>query len=81
MLAQYLVLLGVNNSQKSKRSDKSVNSSQVNKERTSHVHMLVKNFCIVVQKYFLRQGFRLRPVLNFPSTFRLVFLKNCCYRK
>ena len=65
MLAQYLVSVGATNLLKSKtKSDKAANSSQVNKERTIHVRLLVENFCIVFQKYVLRQDFRHRLLLN-----------------
>ena len=65
MLAQYLVSLGATNLQKSKINNATaVNSSQVNKERTFHVHLLMESFCIVFQKYILRLGFRLGLVLT-----------------
>ena len=45
MLAQYLVLLGATNSQKSKsKSGMRVNSPQVNKKRTIHFHLLIESF-------------------------------------
>ena len=47
-----------------KGSAKAVDSLQVKKERTFHVHLLVDSFCIVFQKYSLRQDFRLSFVLN-----------------
>ena len=43
---------------------KAVDSSQFNKERTFHIHVLVGSFCIFFQKYMLRQGFRISLVLN-----------------
>ena len=46
------------------KSRKAVNSPQVNKEITFHAPLLVESFCIVLQKYILRQGFRLRLVLS-----------------
>ena len=53
MLAQYLALLGATNLQNSKRtSDEAANSPQADKERTSHVDLLVENLFIVFQKYF-----------------------------
>ena len=65
MLANYLVSLGANNMRKpKKRSAKAANSPQVNKERTFHDHLLMESFCIIFQKYILRQGFRLSLVLN-----------------
>ena len=66
MLAQYLALQGVTYLRKSmKRSVIVVNSPQANKERTFHVNLLVESFCIVFQKYILRQCFRLSVALNF----------------
>ena len=41
-----------------------VNSPQAKKERAFHFLSLVESLCIVFQKYFLRQGFRLSLVLN-----------------
>ena len=41
-----------------------VNIFQVNKERTFRIHLLVESFYIVLEKYILRQGFRLGLVLN-----------------
>ena len=41
-----------------------VNSPQVNKGRTFHIHMLAESFCIVFQKYISRQGCWLGLVLN-----------------
>ena len=38
---------------------KAVNSPQVNKDRAFNIHFVVESFCIVFQKYILRQGFRL----------------------
>ena len=65
MLAQYLDLLGATSLRRSeKKSFKAVNSPQVNKERSFHVHLLVESFSIISQKYFLRQGFSLNLVLN-----------------
>ena len=43
---------------------KAVNSPQTRKDRIFRVHLSVESFCIVVQKYILRQGFRLSLVLN-----------------
>ena len=52
MLAQYLALLGANYLRKStQRNDKALDSSQVNKERTFHIYLLVGSFYIVFQKY------------------------------
>ena len=63
MSAQYLVLLGATNLRKSKKkSTECVNSPQVNKERKLHAHLLVESFCIVFQKYILRQRFRVSVV-------------------
>ena len=46
MFAQYVVSLVATNLRKvKKKSVKAVNSLQVNKERTFHVHSLVKSFC------------------------------------
>ena len=65
MLAEYLVSLGATNLQKSKaKGIKVVNSPQASWERIFHVHLLVENFCIVFQKYILRQGFGLSLALN-----------------
>ena len=58
---------------------KTVNSPQVNKERIFHVHLLAESFCIVFQKYILRQSFRLSLVLNL---FLIVhqFSGSCSYK-
>ena len=54
MLAQYLVSKRAPNLHKSKKkSVKTANSPQINKERILHVHLLVKSFGIVFQKYIL----------------------------
>ena len=37
-----------------------------------HVHMLIENFCIVVEKYILRQCFSLKLVLNLYSMFHQI---------
>jgi len=65
MLAQYLVLLGTNNSQKLKgKNNKAVNSPQASQEGAFHTNMLVEGLCIIAQKYILRQCFRLILVLT-----------------
>ena len=46
------------------KSVKAVNSPQVKKGGTFHVHLLMEGFCIVVEKYISRQGLRLGLVLN-----------------
>ena len=48
-----------------KNSVKVINIPQVNLKMSSHVHLLVESFCIVFEKYILRQSFRLNLVLNF----------------
>ena len=61
------------------KSVRAVNSPQDNKERTFFVHFLVESFCIVFQKYFLQQGFRLRFFL----TLFLIFYQtsgSCSYK-
>ena len=85
MLAQYLVSLRATNLRESKiKSVMAVNSPQNNKERTFHVHLLVESDCIALQKYILRQGFRLSLVLNLFLSFHhisgLYFYKNCSYK-
>ena len=42
-----------------------VRSPQASKERTFHVYVLLKNLCIVVHEYIVRQCFSLSPVHNF----------------
>ena len=65
LVVQYLVSLGATNLQKLKaKSLKAVNFPQVNKERKFCVHLLVEGFCIVFQKYVLRQNFKLSFVLT-----------------
>ena len=88
MLAQYLVSLGAANLRKSKsKIFKAVNSPQVNKERTFHVHLLLESFCIVIQKYILQQGFSLSLVLNLflifhqisrSSSYKIVLIEKEC---
>ena len=56
------------------KSVKAVNSPQVAKERTFHVHLLVESVCIDFQKFILRQSFRLSLVLNL----FLIFHRNSC---
>ena len=57
MLAQYLVSLEATNLQKSKtESVKAVNSPQVSKEGTFHVHLLMESFCIVSKNTFYRKA-------------------------
>ena len=64
LLAQYLVSLVTTKFAKIQETIvKAVNSPQINNERTFHVDLVAERFCIVSQKYFLRQGFSLS--LNF----------------
>ena len=65
MLAQYLVSLGAANLRISKaRCIKAANSPYGKKEKPFNGHLLVESFCIVFQKYFLRQGSRLSLAFN-----------------
>ena len=47
-----------------KQSVMAVNSPQVEKEKTFYIHLLVECFCIVFQKYILRQDSRISLGLN-----------------
>ena len=80
MLVQYLVSLGATNLRKSiKNSVKVINIPQVNLKMSSHVHLLVESFCIVLEKYILRKGFRLSLVVNFFLIFDQLS-GSCSYR-
>ena len=57
-----------------------VNSPQFNKESTFRVYWLVVSFCILFQKYILRQGFRLSLALNFFLNFHKI-PPSCSYKK
>ena len=53
---------------------KAVNSPQVNKEMTFHVHVLVESFCIVFQNRFCDKASGSALFLIFHKNFRLMFL-------
>ena len=78
--AQYLVSPGAINLRQSKISVKAVNSLQANEERAFHVNFLVESFCIVFQKYILRQGQRHGLVSNLFSIFHQIS-GLCSYKK
>ena len=80
MLAEYLALQGATSLRKSKkRSARADDSPRVIKERSFHVYLLVESFCIVFQKYILRQGFRLSFVLSWLLIFDQ-FSGSCSYK-
>ena len=58
MLAQYLVLLGATGLRKSKKKCQVCQFlvSQVNKEKTFHVHLLLENFYIISKNTFYNKA-------------------------
>ena len=81
MLAQHLALQGATNLRRSmKRSVEAVDSPQLKKERTFHVHLSLESFGIIFHIYILRQGFRLSFVLNLFLIFYQISV-SCFYKK